>query len=262
MQRRRSLLAVLTAALVAALGAEAAAQPAPKPSAKPREEAPYKPVAVSVAAAPTDPAFAALRQQLAGAAKNRVFAELDRLVVPRGFFLEGGGALNPSASGAENLATAIRLESEGGTGWRALAAFAAAPGAAPLPSRPEVLCVPALPQYDPVEFDQLLAATGTQAGAWRYPRDVSLPMRAGPRPTGRAVDTLGPHLVRVLADPDPTNPAWTLVAAPSGKTGFVPAAVLLPLRSDRLCFHRDVTGRWQIAGFIAAARRTRPPAPR
>jgi len=246
---------MLAAALVAALSAETAAQPAPKPSAKPREEPPYKPVAVSVAPAPADPGFAALRQQLAGAAKNRVYAELARLVVPRGFFLEGGasGALNPAASGAENLAAAIRLESEGGAGWHALAALAAAPGAAPLPSRPDVVCAPAPPQYDPVDFDQLLAVTGTQAAAWRYPREAPLPMRAGPRPTGRAVDTLGPHLVRMLADPDPANPAWAQVAAPSGKTGFVPAAVLRPLRSDRLCFHRDVTGRWQIAGYIAAA---------
>lgn len=252
----RAALVTLAAGMLAfsPCAAQPSAQPrqtvAPKPSPV---EPPYKPVAVSAAPAPADPSLAAFRRQLADVAKNRVHAELARLVVAHGFFWEGdvAGAFNPAARPMENLAAALRLESDGGAGWKALAAFAAAPGAAPMPSRLGVVCAPAPPRYDPVEFDRLLAATGTQAGAWNYLRDAAVPMRPEPRPAGRAVETLGPHLVRVLANPDPANPAWARVAAPSGKTGFIPSSVLLPLGGDRLCFHKDVTGRWQIAGYIA-----------
>lgn len=260
MHRSWRLFAITAAGALAAL-AQAQAQPLSAPARlpgapKPRVETPYKPVAVTVTPAPADPSYAAFRQQLAAVAKNRVHADLARLVVTHGFFWEGdaAGAFNPTARPMENLAAAIRLESGSSGGWSALAGFAAAPSAAPLPSRPNVFCAPALPEYDPVDFDQLLAATGTQAAAWRYPREPSMPMRAGPRPAGPAVDRLGPHLIRVLTNLDASTPAWALVAAPSGKTGFVPNAVLLPLASDRLCFHKDVTGRWQIAGYIAAAR--------
>jgi hypothetical protein len=55
----------------------------------------------------------------------------------------------------------------------------------------------------------------------------------------------------VLATSEPSHNAWARVAAPSGKTGFIPRSLLRPLESDRLCFQKDVTGRWQIAGFIA-----------
>lgn len=264
MHRTSRLFATLATAMLALAAVRFCAQAQPQPAVKPLApraaapkppvaEQPYKPVAVSAARAPADPSLAAFRRQLAGVAKNRVYAELARLVTPHGFFWHGStsGALNPAASGAENLAAAIRLEHGGGAGWKTLAAFAAAPGAAPLPSRPGVVCTPAPPDYDPVEFDRLLAATGTQARAWNYLRDAAVPLRPAPRPAGRAVETLGPHLVRVLANPDPANPAWALVAAPSGKTGFIPSSVLLPLTSDTLCFRKDVTGRWQIAGYIA-----------
>jgi hypothetical protein len=263
MRRRRYLLTMVGAAAIAAFTAAANAQPAPQEPAAPSVlapkpqplEKPYKPVAVTVPPAPADPNFAAFRQQLAAAAKTRVHAQLARLVVARGFFWEGdaAGSFNPAARPIENFAAAIGLESKGGAGWNALAAFAIAPGTAPLPSRPGVVCAPAQPDFDPVDFDQLLATTGTQAADWKYLRDAAVPMRVAPRPVGRALETLGSYLVRVLANPDPTNLSWALVAAPSGKTGFIPSSLLLPLGGDRLCFHKDVTGRWQIAGYITAA---------
>lgn len=251
----RAALATFAASMLvlSPCSAQPSAQPKQAVAPKPRVEQPYQPVAVTPAPAPSDASFVAFRRELAGVAKSQVYAELARLVVPRGFFWHGdaSGALNPAASGAENLAAAIRLESEGGAGWKALAAFAAAPGATPLPSRLGVVCTPAPPAYDPVEFDRLLAATGTQPRDWRYLRDATVPLRPTPSPAGRAVEMLGPHLLRVLVHGDPAHPAWAQVAAPSGNTGYVPAAVLLPLERDRLCFHKDVTGRWQIAGYIA-----------
>jgi hypothetical protein len=258
-----------SALMATAALAPAAAQTLPAPAAKPpiaaRKpaaqlplEKPYKPVAVTLAPAPDDPSFAAFRAQLAVVAKDRVYAELARLVASQGFFWDGSfsGGVNPHRSAAENFAAAIRLEAGAGSGWNSLAAFAALPNAMPLPSRPGVICAPALPKYDVVEFDQMIAATGTNAAAWKYPREAPVAMRAAPRPAARVVETLGLHFIRVLdnasATSDPARTAWALVAAPSGKTGFVAPDMLMPLRSDRLCYHKDVTGRWRIAGYITA----------
>jgi len=233
----------------------AAARP---PAAKLPEEKPYKPIAVKISPAPGDPAFATFRQELAAAAKSRVYGELARLVVARDFFWEGNvRGVDPARSSMENFAAAIRLEHEGGSGWSALAAFAAASTAAPLASRSGVICAPAAPQYDLVDFDQVIAATGTRAAAWRYLGEADVPLRAAPRPNARSVEMLGPQIVRPLHgdgidNSEAARAGWALVAAPSGKTGYVAAAMLMPLRSDKLCYHKDVTGRWRIAGYIAA----------
>jgi hypothetical protein len=246
MLRGRYLSAMIAVAIFMTAAADA------RPSKQSMEQ-PYSPVRVTIPAPPDDPSLTAFRQELASVAKGRVYADLARLVTGRGFFWHGpsAGGFNPDASGVENLAAAIRLESDGGSGWKALAAFAAASGAVPLASRPGVICAPAPPNYDPIEFDRLLAATGTWPLAWHYLGEPAVPLRPAPSPSGRAIETLGPHLIRVLASPDPSHTAWARVAAPSGKTGFIPRSLLVPLESDRLCFQKDVTGRWQIAGFIA-----------
>jgi len=225
--------------------------PRPAAPAKPVLEKPYKPVAVTPAAMPDDPNFASFQQELAVAANNRVYAELARLIVPQGFFWDGDfdERFNPKRSAAENFAAAIGLEREGGTGWARLALFAAAPDAAPLEAHPGVICAPAPPAYDDVAFDQLLDSTQTSAADWLYPRSPGAPMRLAPRPASRAVETLGLHMIRLLG----INDGWAHVAAPSGKTGFVAPGTLSPLRGDRLCYQKDITGRWAIAGYIAAA---------
>ncbi len=154
-------------------------------------------------------------------------------------------------------AVAIRLEHESGSGWSALASFAATSSAAPLASRPGVICAPAAPEYDLVDFDQVIAATGAKAAAWRYLSEADIPLRAAPRPSARAVEMLARQIVRPLRgegidDSEAARAGWALVAAPSGKTGYIAAAMLMPLRSDKLCYHKDVTGRWRIADYIAA----------
>lgn len=269
MRRARPMVALAAAGLLAAAvfaSAQAQTTPAAKPPADARKpaaklpaEKPYKPLAVKISPAPDDQSFAAFRQQLAAVAKSRVYQELAPLVVARGFFWDGDffRGLNPKHSSIENFAAAIRLESEDGSGWRALAAFAAAASAAPLPSLRGVLCAPASPDYDLVDFDQLRASTGTKAADWRVPIEDGIVLRAGPRPTARPIQALGLHLVRLLEhDRVPeigAAPAgWLLIAAPNGKTGYVAAATLMPLRNDKLCYQKDVTGRWRIAGYIAA----------
>lgn len=230
---------------------------APLPAAAQPSVPAYPVVAVKFAEPPSDPSFAAFRSELAAAARRRVYAELARLVVARGFFWERdfGAAFAPSKSGAENLAAAVGLERGNGHGWKTLATFAAEPTAAPFAARPGILCAPARPSFDEAEFHALTARTGTDAADWRYPRNAAVALHAEASEASAPVEWLSPHFVRALGDglAKPAHNSLTPIATPSGRTGFVAAGLLLSLASERLCYGKDATGRWRIAGFIGAA---------
>jgi hypothetical protein len=243
-----------------ALTAFCAAGPAfARDSARPPAAAStYQAVAAKVPAAHADPGFASFRSELAAVARSRMFATLARHVVPRGFFWERDFAngFDPKRSGAENLAAAISLEGGSGSGWQTLAAFAADPGATELPASPGVLCAPPQPVFDPEDFDRLTAVTHSKVSEWGYPRAAGVDVRQSPRSEAAVIDTLGAHFVRIVrfesaaANPAVFRAAWALVATPSGKTGFVAPDMLMPLGAPRLCYSKDVTGRWRIVGFI------------
>jgi hypothetical protein len=253
MTRAKLVYSLAAAALLSLAPAAAQTPPAqrPAPGAKPALESPYKPVPITATPALADPSFAAFQQQLAAAAKDRIYGRLERLVVPEGFFWDGdfAGRFDAKRTPAENVAAAIGLEHEDGSGWTSLARFAAVADAAPPGAHPGVVCAPTPPVLDDMALYQLLDSTQTSAADWLYPRSAGAPMRLAARPASGVVEMLGMHLVRLLG----TESTWVRVAAPSGKTGFVAPGTLSPLRSDRLCYLKDVTGRWAIAGYIAAA---------
>jgi hypothetical protein len=240
----RLALIIMAPILLAALPAAAQTSPLPYPT-----------VAVKLSEPPSDPTFAVFRSEFATVAQRRVYAELAKLVVMRGFFWERdfGAAFAPAKAGVENLAGAIKLEGGDGQGWKMLAAFAAEPTAAPLAARPGILCAPARPRFDEAEFHALITRTGTDAADWAYPRNTLVEVRAAASATGTVVETLGPHFVRVLGNPaKPARMSWTQIATPSGRVGFVAPGLLLSLACERLCYGKDVTGRWRIAGFVGA----------
>jgi hypothetical protein len=219
---------------------------------------PYPAVAVTLPPPPDDPSFTAFRADLAGVAARRVYAELARLVDAREFFWERdfNAAFAPGKAGIENLAAAIGLERGAGDGWITLAMFAAEPTVAPLASRPGIACAPARPRFDEAAYYRLIDRTATEAEDWGYPHKTPVTMHAVADGKAAVVETLGLHFVRVLAraakdGETGAEPAgWTQVAAPSGKTGFVARGALSSLSAERLCYRKDITGRWRIAGFI------------
>ena len=77
---RRILLALAVVCVSAAV--------APARAEEERPPKPYQPVAVKLPPAVADESFVAFRQELAAAAKGRVYAELTRLTVAHGFFWE------------------------------------------------------------------------------------------------------------------------------------------------------------------------------
>jgi hypothetical protein len=246
-----SFLLAVSAASCAALAA--VAQPSSRP---PR---PYQPVTITRPAALDDVTFALFRAALAMAVRSRRYAELAPLVLERGFFWgrDFGQRFDPRKPSVDNLATAIALERGNGTGWQALAEFAAEAAVEPLDSRPGVICAPARPNYDGVAFAKLLDNSVTSDIDWAYPRADETTVRAAPQPGAAEVGTLGLHFVRLLgfegadSEVSPGRTQWARVALPDGKQGFVAPGSLMSLTAERLCYIKDLVAGWRIAGYVA-----------
>jgi hypothetical protein len=252
----RSLLLFAAAWLATAL---VATSPAAQTHAPPPK--PYAPVAVVLPAASADPAFTAFRGALAAVARRRVYAALGRLVRPQGFFWDRDfdHGFDPQRPAVDNLAAAIALEHENGSGWQLLAAMAAETAVEPLASRPGVFCAPARPAYDGVALARLLDATHTGPADWAYPRQHETPVLEAPRPDAATLGTLGLFFVRLVefeggkGEPPALHRQWARVATPGARVGFVAPGHLTSLTSDRLCYVRNLAD-WQIAGYVAGGR--------
>lgn len=224
----------------------------------PRAPKPYMAVAITPAKAFTDPGFAAFRKAIGAAAKSRLYGDLEALVQAQGFFWDRdfGRGYDPRRPSADNLAAAIGLERRDGAGWSMLAVLATEDAVEPLDSRPGVVCAPARPNYDSLEFSKLLDKTYTGEIDWAYPRAGETPVLAAPQPGAPAVGKLGLQFVRLLGFEGPESDVpgrnrWTHVALPDGKTGYTAPGSLMSLAPDRLCYIKDLVVGWRIAGFVA-----------
>jgi hypothetical protein len=248
MHIRPALFAIVAACLVAV---PAMAQLPSEPTS------PYAPVAVTLPAPAADPSFAAFRTAIAAAAKSRIYADLEALVQPQGFFWDRdfGNGFDPKKPSVDNLAMAIELERGDGMGWEKLARFAEEKAFEPLDSRPGIVCAPARPAYDAVELSKLLNATYTTAADWAYPLADGVPVRGAPRANAPAIGRLALQFVRHLGlqraeDTNAAGTPWAKVALPDGKTGYVEPGHLSSLAVERLCYVKDMVVGWRITGFI------------
>ncbi|MBX9842298.1 MAG: hypothetical protein K2Z80_10875 [Xanthobacteraceae bacterium] len=224
----------------------------------PRAPKPYMAVAITPAKAFADPGFAAFRKAIGAAAKTRLYGDLEALVQAQGFFWDRdfGRGYDPRRPSADNLAAAIGLERRDGAGWNMLAVLATEDAVEPLDSRPGVVCAPARPGYDSIEFSKLLDKTYTGEVDWAYPRAGETPVLAAPQAGAPAVGTLGLQFVRLLGFEGPESDVpgrnqWAHVALPDGKTGYAAPGSLMSLTPDRLCYIKDLVVGWRIAGFVA-----------
>lgn len=262
--RRPFIASVVTVAAmsIGALGyelASAQAQPLPTPprgletpAAAPVK--PYKPVAVTPPAALSDPSFEAFRKQLADIAGRKDRAGLTKLMVAQGFFwLQQKDVTDKKKPAIENLAKAIDLDNQDGSGWAVIAGYAGEPTAGPMPAHQGVMCAPGNPTFDPKAFQALIQSTKTDFSEWSYPVQDGVDVHAAAQASSPVSEKLGMNLVRVLPDsapPDnPNDPFFLHVAPPSAKAGFVDAQMLAPLAGDKMCYVKDSTG-WKITGYI------------
>jgi hypothetical protein len=239
--------------------APAPVKPAPAPPAPPVPPAKaYEAVAVTVPTVPRDASFDAFRKELADIAKRKDRTALGQRAAARDFFWERdfSGGYDPKRPSLDNLAAALTLEADDGTGWDALAGFAAEPSAGPLPGRPSVVCAPAIPQFDEDARGELIESTQSDGVEWNYPRAAGLQVRASPQNNAAVIETLGLHFVRVLGfedkdgDSDPSRTAWARVVTPAGKNGFTAPNSLVSPYADRLCYGKEGTGPWRIVGYV------------
>ena len=250
------MLCLSFAVAVFLLAAPAWAQtPAPRPN-------PYAAVAITLPAPFADSSFVAFRTSLAAAAKSRRYADLEALVQPQGFFWDRdfGNGFDPRKPPVDNLAAAIRLEHDGGAGWERLAKFAEAPSIMPLDSRPGVMCAPAKPGYDALEYSRLLDTTTTTETDWAYPVADGVLVRGQMATKAPIAGKLAPHFVRLLgwaaADSDTAHYSvsavkiWARVALPDGSGGYVEPSQLSFLTVGRLSYIKDMVAGWRITGFV------------
>ena len=255
--------AVLAASLAIAFARSilpAQAQPKP-PSPATQQQAPqsapprpYKPLAVTLPAAISDPSFDAFRKDIVNIVRAKDRAALARVVVAKGFFWErDDGKPAPKKSGADILAQALNLAAKDGSGWEALAGFAGEPTAAPLPERKDVLCAPGSPTFDERGLEELAETTQTDPGEWGYPLRDGVEARETPNATAPVIEKLGMHFVRVLDDDSQstanTAGEWLRIVAPSGNIGFVRADALTSPASNQLCYTKEGNA-WKIAGLV------------
>ena len=253
---RAAMLAVLTVAVCVPAVGFAQGLPQPPKALQPPPPPPVKPYAAVAVTPPgpfNDASFTAFRQTLAGIAQRKDRAALAKLVVPKGFFwMQDKDAADPKKSGVDNLASAIGLDDNGGSGWDVVASAASDPTASALPEHKDVYCTPAQPVFDIQALQSLLDQTGTSPFEWGFPISNGVEVRSAAQPNAAVTDKLGLYFVRVLADSPPpaaNGQAFVHIALPSGKNGFVSADTLAPLMTDQMCYSKDAGG-WKITGYI------------
>jgi hypothetical protein len=261
---RRPLIAVtLGFAAIMLLPVSGFAQqglPMPPGGFKPPPAAPIKPyqtVAVTPPAPLSDPAFVAMRKQLADATAKKDRAGLAKLVVTQNFFwVQDKDLADKKKSGIDNLAKAVDLDAKDGSGWDTLAGYANEPTAAESPQQKGVFCAPADPVIDAKALEALGKATGTDPSEWGYANKDGVEVHATPKPNSPVMEKIGVYLVRVLPDSgqggNANDPLFLHIATPDGKSGYADAQLISPLGSDQICYSKDAGG-WKITGYLGGA---------
>lgn len=214
--------------------------------------APYTALNVAPPKPNTDPGLAAFRKELVAVAQRKDRPALAKLVLVQGFFwMKETGNAAGKRTGIDALATALSLAAKDGSGWETLGEFAADETAAPYPGRPNTVCSPAGPEFNPQELEKLAETTKTDIGDWGFTAADGAEVRAAAQQNSPVIEKLGMHFVRVMADTAPNaSQEFMRIVTPSGKVGFVAAEAIHPLGSDQLCFGKDATGAWKIVGMI------------
>ena len=244
MRPRICLVSIAFALLAAAPLSALAQEPAPP--------GPYKSIAITLPPRQSDASLDGFRKELAEIAKKKDRAALAAKVVGKGFFWqrEDSNDADAKKSGIDNLATALGLDAPDGSGWQALANYAADATATPMPEMKGVVCSPAMPSFNEDDMEKVAQSTHTDASDWAYPTANGVEIRAKPEANAAVVEKLGLVMVRILPDESP-NGDWLKVVTPAGKVGYAAGNALAPVGADQLCYQKEAGG-WKIAGYVGA----------
>jgi hypothetical protein len=214
--------------------------------------APYTALKVGPPKPYSDPGLAAFRKELIAVAQKKDRPALAKLVLAQGFFwMKEAGNAAGKRTGIDALATALSLAAKDGSGWESLSEFASDETAAVYPDRPNTVCSPAGPDFNPQDLEKLAETTKTDIGDWGFTSQDGAEVRAAGQQNAPVIVKLGMHFVRVMPDTAPNaSQEFMRIVTPGGKVGFVSAEAINPLGSDQLCFGKDAAGAWKIVGMI------------
>jgi hypothetical protein len=254
---RKPALPILAAAALLVLGAltSSPATAQGDQSQTPSPPKAYKALPVKLPQPVSDASFEAFRKQLTTIAGKKDRAALAQVMAPTFFWIpENDDVADKSKSPIDNFAKALGLDGNDAPGWDTLASFGGETTADPLkdPKRQGVICGPGLPVIDEKAFEALIKVTQTDPAEWGYPSADGIEVHAGAEPNTPVTEKLGLHLIRAYPDDSPAGTVHNEViriVTPSGKLGFMPIELLLPLAGDQLCYSKQ-GGAWKIAGVI------------
>ena len=258
--RFRPAVSVAAIASALALPASAAIKKVPYPEVKIEVAEAYKP----------DAAFEAMRKKFTEAAAKKDTQALFALVAPTFVWTFQGGPTDQFDMGRDalhNFKVVFGFRPQGanadgpvenGPFWDALAAFASDGTYYQDAEAGNLVCGPTTANAvddNVMEQARKKLEVGEEVAAWYF--------TIAPTNVAKAPNDSGPPIAKVglvalpalniyppVEEGKPAVPATHLeVLLPSGKTGWVPASVVRPWDSERLCYAKTANGEWKIAAY-------------
>jgi hypothetical protein len=257
---RYGLLAstIMLAAVTFAFSVHAGVKKVPYPEVKVTVNEPYKP----------DAAFEMMRAAFADAVAKKDAAALLALVAPTFLWTVDGQPADEMDLGrdaVDNFKVVFGFRAPGknedggvenGPFWDALGAFAADVNYDKASDAGNLVCGPiAADVADEKVFEQARkkVETGDEGAEWYFTFAETAVTKA-PGDTGAPLAKLGTVAMPLVSIYPPgkegeraPQPTYVEMLLPSGKSGWIPAASVLPLVTDRLCYATTPAGDWRIA---------------
>ncbi|HXW27072.1 MAG TPA: hypothetical protein VEK73_20175 [Xanthobacteraceae bacterium] len=248
------------AACLLALPASAAVKKVPYPEVKVEVAAAFKP----------DAAFEAMRKRFSDAVAKQDAQALFALVGPTFVWTLQGGPTNLYDMGRDamhNFKVVFGFRPQGasadgpvenGPFWDALAAFASDGSYYQDAEAGNLVCGPitaSLADDKVLEDARKKIESGEETSEWYFTL-APVAVAKAPNDAGPPVAKVGTVAMPALSVYPPAQegkpPPLTThveVLLPTGKTGWVPANIVRPLDSDRLCYAKTASGEWKIVAY-------------
>ena len=259
---RFCLLGVAALLIAVALGSVsfAAVKKVAYPEVKVTVDAAYKP----------DAAFDKMRAAFADAVAKKDVAALSALIAPMFLWTIGGQPADELDLGRDAIHNfkvvfgfrALGKDVDGGVDdgpyWDALAAFAGDPTYYAATDAGNLVCGPIAAEVaDDNIFEQARKKieTGDEGAEWFFTL-ANTDVAKAPGDTGTPVAKVGTVALPMLSLYPPAKegqpapqPTHIEVLLPSGKSGWIAAAAVRPLFTERLCYAKTPSGDWKIAAI-------------
>ncbi len=248
------LATTVAAALILSSGSSAQVRTVPYPEVKVNVGEPYE----------QDAAFRRMREALVDAATRRDTQGLLRLVGPTFMWTQSlmpADMFDLGRDASHNFKVAFGFRNfdsnadggvEDGPFWNALAGFASESIFYEVAGIRNLVCGPLaaeIADYETFERARKTVEFGNTGAQWHF-TTTKVAVAKAPGDAGPPIANLDTVAVPVLKAHPPSAPATHFhVLLPSGKTGWIPAAAMRPVVSDRLCYARTGDGDWKIVAF-------------